>query len=115
MLNGKRVLLVEDEALIAMLLQSMLEENGVEVIGPAATLDEAMTLANQGGFDAALLDLNLEDGLSYPVAELLRTRGIPFAITSGSADIDADYEDVPALSKPFLQSEVEAVLRDLLR
>lgn len=112
--SGKSVLIVEDEALIAMLLEHMLEDSGIATIGPATTLDEALTLARAGGFDAALLDLNLGDALSYPVADVLREAGIPFAFTSGSATIGEAYADAPALTKPFLQTEVEAVLKKLL-
>ena len=68
-----------------------------------------------GGFDAALLDLNLEDGLSYPIADLLRAAAIPFAFTTGSASIAAGYADVPALTKPFVQADLETVLARLLR
>lgn len=113
--TGKRVLIVEDEALIAMLLGQMLEDQGIAAVGPAATLAEAETLVGGGDFDAALLDLNLEDGLSYPIADLLRAAATPFAFTSGSASIDDAYADIPSLTKPFVQADVEKVLARLLR
>src|SRR5271165_2043073 len=78
-----RVLLVEDEAMIAMLIEDMLADLGCDVVATAGQLGEAVSLARSGSFDLAFLDLNLRGVPSYPVAQALRERGIPFAFVTG--------------------------------
>jgi DNA-binding response OmpR family regulator len=112
--RGRKILIVEDEALIAMLLEQMLAELGLAVIGPIGKLSDAAAMARDGTFDAALLDLNIDGGESYGVAQILRERGIAFAFTSGSAVVDPAWADAPKLPKPFFQPELEAVLAQLL-
>ena len=85
-----RVLLVEDEAMIAMLIEDMLVELGCDVVATAAKLDDAVSLAQSGSFDLAFLDLNLRGVASYPVAQALRERGIPFAFVTGYGTAGAD-------------------------
>ena len=80
---GLRVLVAEDEALVSMLIEDMLTEMGAAVVGPAATLDEAMTLAKGDGFDIALLDVNLAGKPIFPIADVLREKGVPFIFASG--------------------------------
>src|SRR3954471_16913155 len=97
-----RVLLVEDEALIAMLMQDMLSELDCDVVETAGELDEAVAAARAGSFDLAFVDLNLAGVPAYPVAQALRERGIPFAFVTGyGAASDAANADVPVLQKPF--------------
>jgi len=100
---GRRVLLVEDEALVAMMIEEFLTEYGHSVIGPIGTVSAAAQMAKNGAFDAAILDINLGDGLVYPVAETLSARGIPFVFVTGyEADaLDERFSSVPVLQKPI--------------
>ena len=111
-----RVLLVEDEAMIAMLIEDMLADLGCDVVATAGQLDEAVSLARSGSFDLAFLDLNLRGVPSYPVAQALRERGIPFAFVTGygTAGADPAHADVPVLQKPFREGHLGAVVQ-LLR
>jgi CheY-like chemotaxis protein len=111
-----RVLLVEDEAIIVILMEDLLEEFGCEVVATAAELDDAVAAARSGQFDLAFLDVNLRGVPVYPVAEVLRARGIPFAFVTGygSSGVDAAHLEAPILQKPFQARDLDAVLR-LLR
>jgi DNA-binding LytR/AlgR family response regulator len=84
-LKGRRLLVVEDEYLIAADLTASLESVGVEVIGPAASVEEALLLLekNRGRLDGAVLDINLGSERVYPVADVLTARGVPFVFTTG--------------------------------
>jgi CheY-like chemotaxis protein len=110
-----RVLLVEDEAMIAMLMEDMLAEFGCEIVAIAGHIGEALTVADSGDFDIAFLDVNLRGESVYPVAKVLQERAIPFAFVTGygSAGVDAAHSDVPVLQKPFQARELEAVLHRL--
>jgi CheY-like chemotaxis protein len=114
-LAGKRVLVVEDEPILAMALEDMLEDLGCEVVGPASRLQPALRLAREAAVDAAILDINLHGEHSHPVADLLRARAIPilFATGYGSA-CSQGYEDVPVLPKPYRQDRLVALLERLL-
>jgi PAS domain S-box-containing protein len=103
MANCRRVLLVEDEALVAMMIQECLTEYGHSVVGPISRAADALAAARQGEFDAAILDINLSDGMAYPVAEILSQRGVPFAFVTGyEADtVDERFSKVPVLQKPI--------------
>jgi PAS domain S-box-containing protein len=103
MAHCRRVLLVEDEALVAMMIQECLTEYGHSVVGPIGRAAEALAAAKQGEFDAAILDINLSDGMAYPVAEILSQRGVPFAFVTGyEADtVDERFSKVPVLQKPI--------------
>jgi PAS domain S-box-containing protein len=81
-LSGQRVLLVEDEALVALMIQDYLAECGHSVIGPIARASEAVAAAKEREFDAAILDINLGDGMAYPIADILSARGVPFIFPS---------------------------------
>jgi two-component system, response regulator PdtaR len=83
--SGRVVLVVEDEFLIAMDLELLLQRHGWRVLGPAATVDEALRLLAGERPDVALLDVNLRGGLVTPVAEELRARGVPFVLASAYA------------------------------
>ena len=113
--HGLRVLVVEDEIMVSMLIEDMLAEMGCTILGPVARLEEAVELVNQSEFDCALLDMNL-GGLSvFPVADLLRARGTPFAFASGygqAALRDVD-RGVPVLQKPFREGDLALVIEDL--
>jgi CheY-like chemotaxis protein len=100
---GRRVLLVEDEAMIAMLVEDMLEDLGHELVGVATRLDEAVAAARNEAVDLAVLDLNLGGVLTYPAADVLAERGIPFIFATGygSGGIKDAYSVHPTLQKPF--------------
>jgi CheY-like chemotaxis protein len=104
-----RVLLVEDEAIIAIMLEGMLADLGCEVVGPAGNLGEATRLAQSEGLGGAFLDVNLGGQSIYPVADLLAARGIPFVFVSGygAAGIDARFAGAPVLAKPILDGDIE--------
>ncbi len=114
--SGVRVFLIEDEVLIALLLEDMVLALGYEVVVGAATLDEAIAAARTGDFDLALLDLNLGGKLTYPVADILKARRVPFAFVTGygSAGVLAAYTGVPVLEKPFRQEDLKTVIAQLL-
>jgi CheY-like chemotaxis protein len=110
-----RVLLVEDEAIIAMLMEDMLAEFSCDVLETAGDLDAATAAARTARFDMAFVDVNLRGAPAYPVAAILRARGIPFAFVTGygSAGGEAAYADVPVLQKPFRAQELEAIIARL--
>jgi PAS domain S-box-containing protein len=97
------VLLVEDEALVAMMIQESLVECGFQVVGPISTAAEALAKATDDHFDAAVLDINLGDGMVYPVAGILATRGVPFVFVTGYdlESVDQRFSEIPILQKPI--------------
>jgi CheY-like chemotaxis protein len=100
---GKRILVVEDELMIRMLLQDMLEDLGCTVAGEAARIDEAEELARQADFDVAILDVNLNGQPISPVVEILIDRGLPFVFATGYGQrgVPEAYRKTPTLQKPF--------------
>jgi DNA-binding response OmpR family regulator len=103
-MSTKRILLVEDEALIALYTEETLTDAGYEVVGPADRLETALKLAADEALDAAVLDVNLDGVAVWPVATLLQERGIPFLFLSGfggGLSAPANCSDVPCVSKPF--------------
>jgi CheY-like chemotaxis protein len=100
---ARRVLIVEDEAMIVMLVQDMLAVLGYEVASIACHLEDALGAARGAEINLAILDINLNGKASFPVAEILRARGIPFIFATGYgiAGHDGDFDDVPVLKKPF--------------
>jgi CheY-like chemotaxis protein len=113
--QGDCILVVEDEMLLAMMLEDMLTELGYRVI-KVARVGKATDLAATAAIDCAILDVNLDGEWSYPVADALRRRGIPFVFSSGyGADgLRADYIGSPVLSKPFSQHDLQRVLTKVL-
>ncbi|MBB4569274.1 response regulator [Rhizobium leucaenae] len=111
-LEGLRVLLVEDEGLIAMLTEDMLQDLGCSVAAGASTVAEAIEKVQAGGFDLALLDVDLVGKKVFPVAELLATQGIPFAFASGYGEsaLPEEFRQRPVLPKPFHINELAAAL-----
>ncbi|MDB5440252.1 MAG: response regulator [Caulobacteraceae bacterium] len=114
-LNGFRVLVVEDEMLVSMLVEDMLTEMGCVVVGPAASLSEAEALVGQGGIDAAVLDVNVAGRPIFPVADRLKAMGVPFVFASGygEAGLSDDHRDAPVLQKPFRDTDLEKAVRAL--
>jgi CheY-like chemotaxis protein len=109
-LSGRRVLLVEDEMMVAMLVEDMLSDFGCHVLGPASRLEEALRLADAGEIDVAILDVNLNGQETYPVADALAAKGVPFVFATGygAGSLREAYRGRPTLQKPFQQ-------RDLIR
>lgn len=112
---GCRVLVVEDETLIAMDIEATLEALGCEVVGPTGKLETALQLAAEEMLDAAILDVTVRGGKSFAVAERLRARGIPFILASGHGDwtLPEHLRDQPRLTKPFTPAELEEGVRRL--
>jgi len=102
-LTGRRVLVVEDEALVAMLVEDALLDAGAAVLGPAATVSEALLLLEQERPDVAVLDLNLAGETSTPVADVLAKRGVPFVVATGygAEGLPPSHAHVPVLAKPY--------------
>ncbi|MCD7059166.1 response regulator [Pelagibacterium xiamenense] len=102
-IDGARVLVVEDDILIALELAENLAQGGAIVEGPYHTLGDAMDAARATGIDLALLDIDLEGEEVFPVARILRKRGVPFMFHTGHADreiLRTDFRDVPVANKP---------------
>ncbi|RVT41742.1 response regulator [Sphingobium algorifonticola] len=116
MTEGKSILVVEDEAMIGMMLEDFLETLGYHVHGVASTVTEACDMVREGGFDAAILDCNLQGEKSWPVAEALAAANLPFLFaTGGSADdVPTAFDDRPTLAKPFTIGAVERALDRIL-
>ena len=114
-LTGLKILVVEDEMLVSMLVEDMLTDFGCFVVGPAADIAEATALALAGGFDAALLDVNLGGKPIFPVADLLRDMGVPFVFASGygEAGIEPGHRGAPVLQKPFREADLSKALKAL--
>ena len=110
---GCRVLVVEDDMLIAVAIEEVLHALDCQVVGPVASLEKALKLAQGETFDVAILDVTIRGGKIYPVAELLLARGIPFVFASGYGDwaLPEALRDQPRLMKPFTATELEEQIR----
>lgn len=110
---AQRILIVEDEPLIAMMLEDFLEVLGKNVAASADSVAPALALVAAGGFDGAILDVNLRGGeKSWPVADALAEKNIPFVLASGGGDdgIPAAHKGRPVLPKPFTMDGVAKAL-----
>jgi len=114
--SNRRVLLVEDEMLVAWLIEDMLADLGCAVIGPASSVNQALAMIDAEAVDAAVLDLNLNGQMSYPVADALAAHGVPFVISTGydKDTLPDDNRACPVLQKPFHRSELSDSLAKLL-
>lgn len=115
-LRGRRVLVVEDEALILLVLEDMLAELGCVVAASAATIAEALPLAGGDAYDVAILDVHLGHDLIYSVADAVIARGRPIVLATGSGreTLPERFAHARLLAKPFAFAEVEAALIDAL-
>jgi CheY-like chemotaxis protein len=111
-LSGKRVLVVEDESLVSMLIEEFLEDLGCTVAGVAGRIEEASRLAETLAVDLAVLDVNLDGTPSYRVAETLSRRGIPFVLATGygGAALPAALQAAHVLTKPFTRDQLKTAL-----
>jgi CheY-like chemotaxis protein len=112
-----RVLVVEDEALVSLLIEDMILDLGTEVIGPAATVREALALLESEWVDAAVLDIRIDGEVTYPVAEVLLDRNIPVIFATGyfTAIIPDQFVHLPVLEKPFSQQDLAVALSEALQ
>ncbi|WP_346015868.1 response regulator [Bradyrhizobium sp. 180] len=115
-MSGVRVLLVEDEGLVALMIEDMLEELGLKVVASAAQVKKACELATTASFDLALLDVNLAGEFVFPVARILRGRRIPFLFSTGygGPPPEEEFRNAPAIGKPFSADQLNEKLRTLL-
>jgi len=115
-LAAKRVLIVEDDVLIALHLEDLLIALGHEVVGQATRIDMAMELARESEIDFAVLDINVAGTKSFPVADILSQRGIPFAFATGygAEGLMDGYRDFPTLRKPYAQEDLERTIAQVL-
>lgn len=115
-LGGRRVLVVEDEVLVAMLVETALEDEHCTVVGPFSSLGEALQAARSEVLDLAVLDINLAGELVFPVAEVLSERGVPFLLLSGYGEValPRNGSHWPICTKPFRMDELVAVLGRLM-
>jgi len=112
--QGLRVLVVEDEPVVAMCLEDILESLGCETVGPAGRLADGLALLDHAQFGAAILDINLAGERSTPIAEELRRRGVPFAFASGYGAVPEGFERWPLIAKPYREGDIDAALRGIL-
>jgi len=114
--SGLRALVVEDEGSIALLLENMLAALGCEVAVSAARVARACTVAQTGSFDFAILDVNLAGELGFPVAHILRERGIPFLFSTGYGEgaVPPEFGTYPVLSKPFSMKQLREIIATAL-
>jgi len=115
--TGRRIMVAEDETLIALEIEEVLLGLGCHVVGPVAKLDDAVQLAREEEIDAAILDVNLRGGPIYPAAELLLSRGIPFVLASGYGNwaLPEWLQGQPRLTKPFSNRDVVEEVTRLCR
>lgn len=112
-----RVLVIEDESLVAMMLEDMLDLAGYRVVGTASNIEDAERTIMSEGFDVAVLDVNLNGTMSFGIAEKLRDMRVPFVLSTGygRAGVPPSYRDAPIIAKPFREQDlchaIEAALR----
>ncbi len=114
--EGPRVLVVEDEMAIVLMIEEALVNIGAQMVGPAARLDAALKLAKEVPIDAAVLDITIRGGDSYAVADTLAERGIPFVLCSGYSEwaLEERHRSRPQLTKPYSLGALEAQVLELL-
>ena len=111
----RRAFVVEDEVMVAMYVEDLLTELGYEVTEMATSLDQALPIATGTSFDFAVLDVNLDGRLSFPIADVLRERGVPFLFASGygSKGMTNEYRANVRLQKPFSRADLAAAIGKL--
>jgi CheY-like chemotaxis protein len=116
-LAGRKVLVVEDEPLIAMMIEDMLDDLGCTLVGSAANLQQALSIAEVETIDVALLDMNLNGTSSVPIADRLAERRVPFVFATGygAEGRAAAHNGAPVLKKPFDQGELARALNEAFK
>jgi DNA-binding NtrC family response regulator len=114
LLNGKTVLIVEDEAIISFMLEDMMVDLGAGKMFHAATITEALAAIEARAPQVAILDLNLGGEFSYPVAERLESLGIPFLFTTGYGRVEERWSSHSIVQKPFELAAIAGALRKAL-
>lgn len=116
LLEGLRVLVVEDEMLVLMAIEDLLADLGCTAVSTAANVDCALSLIAAKRFDLATLDVNLNGQRSYPIAQALRESGVPFAFSTGYGDhgVDEGHGNRPVLKKPYSRPQFNAVMATLV-
>lgn len=112
-LTKRRILVIEDEYLIAMFVEGALSDLGCQVVGPEGNLLAAMELARDEVLDVAILDVTIRGGQVFPVADILLARGVPFVLASGYGDwaLPEYLRGQPRLTKPFEAADLERAVR----
>ena len=113
--SGRNVLVVEDEAIIAMLVEDMLADLGHTVAATAGRLEEALDAARTLPLDLAVLDLNLGGQSTYEVAALLQSRGVPVIFATGAGSVDAEWAHMPVVQKPFQIEALQTAIKTALK
>ena len=110
--GGLRVLLVEDEMMVALLLETVLIDLGHQVVGPVARLERGLEVVEREATDLAVLDVNIDGPEVYPIAAALEARGIPFIFTTGygSDGLHSAYRNRPVLQKPYRSDDLKAAI-----
>ena len=114
-LQGVKVLVVEDEYLVAALMEDMLESAGCVVAGPIPRLAQALDAANSEACDVAVLDVNLAGERVYPVADILAQRNVPFVFVTGYGVLPGEYANRPRLCKPFKMADLLDTLSGIVK
>ncbi len=109
-LQGMTLLLVEDEPIVAMRAEDMLLELGAATVELCYRVDPAIAAIGQQGFDAAVLDINLNGERSFPIAAILTERAIPFIFATGFADRETPFPGAPVIGKPYRTQELAQAL-----
>jgi DNA-binding response OmpR family regulator len=114
--GGSRLLLVEDELLVGLFMQDLLKAIGYRPTEPIGRLSDAISAANNERFEGAVLDMNLNGEIVYPLAELLTEQRVPFLFVTGYAprSLDPRFDSVPILQKPVVQDELAGALNLVL-
>jgi len=113
--TGLRILVVEDEPIVGMMVEDMLAELGAEIVGPASTVEQAVRLVRANTLDAAILDVNLNGERSHAVAAVLGERGVPFILATGyDASGCGDLGHAEIIEKPFRREQLAAALERAL-
>ena len=106
-----RILLLEDDGMIALDIETTLQDAGAGEILPLTTIEGALRAIDSGTFNAAILDLRIgRDGWAYDVAGRLKQKGVPFIFSSGTSEVPEDFRDVPLVMKPFSSDQLVAAL-----
>jgi CheY-like chemotaxis protein len=115
-LLNRKVLVVEDEMMIAMLIEDMLDEFGCKLVGPATNVPRALELIGKESIAVAVLDLNLDGKDTYAIADALQRKNVPFIFATGygSTGLRQEYGNRPVLQKPFQARDLETALTEAL-